>query len=127
MSVETLDSLFALPKPTALLAVLLHLSRPLLLPIFASILIQALVIVSVLAPNALTTVTTDHVPRKINVPTLDFSKEQITSIDMSSGSYYTNTSSSWTGLIASLMLNLPTINWPTPGGCGVACNFEFRY
>ncbi|KIM25961.1 hypothetical protein M408DRAFT_330941 [Serendipita vermifera MAFF 305830] len=122
-----LDSLFAMPSPLALLGSFLSPCRPLFFPILTSIIIQALLIVGILAPNALEIAPSTPVTRNIQVPTLDFSKGPLTSLTMALGVSYTNVSSSWEQIINMITLNPPEVNWEMPRKCGAACSFQIEY
>lgn len=67
----TIDNLFALPTPLGLLKTAMRPRRSLLPPIITTILIQVLVLVSILAPSALSVAPSEQVPRDMQVPTLN--------------------------------------------------------
>ncbi|KIM25955.1 hypothetical protein M408DRAFT_10190 [Serendipita vermifera MAFF 305830] len=127
MPIRTIDNLFALPAPSALAQTLARPKRVLGLPIIATILIQALVLVGVLAPNALTVEPSERVTRVVRVPSLDLSKGSLSSIEYATVGIYTNVSMTWSSLLNSIMLVPPVTNWKAPLGCGVACIFELEY
>ena len=97
-------------------------------PIGASLFIQALVIVNVLAPNALDISPSAPATSDIQVPTLILTSPQEEAI-----AGQPNTSSvkriipKWDLILQSILFYPPEMNWSVPQGCGTACRFEIMY
>ena len=99
--------------------------------------IQALVIVNVLAPNALTISLSDPVIRDIQVPTLNLSSTEVEYDPIAAvdgiPSIPVNLFADvrvvpkWEAILQSILLYPPETNWDIPEGCGTACYFEMEY
>jgi hypothetical protein len=104
-------------------------------PILSSTLIQALVLVSILAPSALTVAPSEQVSRDMAVPIFNLtSQAQFTeeSPTYSNDTGYITLGSlglSTIGAqrISSVLLNLPQLTWAIPQDCGLKCAFYFEY
>jgi hypothetical protein len=132
----TIDNLFALPAPLALLKTFIHPRGSLFFPILSSVLIQALVLVSILAPSALTVAPSQQVSRNIEVSIFNLTSQArfadagfIVQSDYLSVFSVASPNLSALGdkTINSVMLNLPELIWAIPQGCGLKCAFYFKY
>jgi hypothetical protein len=131
---STIDNLFALPAPLGLLKTLIRPQRSLFFTILSSVLIQALVLVSILAPSALGGRPSEQAPRDMEVPIFSLSSQsQFTTESYISNSHYRvviaslNLSTLGDERINSVLLNLPELTWAIPQGCGLKCTFYFEY
>jgi hypothetical protein len=123
---QTIDNLFALPAPLALLKTLMRPPGSLFFPILSSVLIQALVFVSILAPSALTVAPSEQVSREIEVPIFNLtSQAQFATGVFRIGEY--NLTAMGEQTINSVLLNLPELTWAIPQDCGFKCAFYLEY
>jgi hypothetical protein len=130
-----IDSLFGLPAPLALLKTLMRPRHSIIFPILSSVLIQALVLVSILAPSALTVAPNEQVSQDIEVPIFNLTSQA----QFSTGVYGSSTDPEiWVPIslnltamgeekINAILLNLPEITWAIPKDCGFKCAFYFNY
>lgn len=127
-----MDSLLALPNPFEMLPLVkrwttLGLFIPALL---LAACIQALALITILAPNALTIVPKGNVYHTLEVPTLDFSAGPVESID-GMGRRLANeslpTSLKWNRIVQKSAISGRVPTWPSPKGCGSSCNYNFTY
>ncbi|CAG8552389.1 12947_t:CDS:2 [Acaulospora colombiana] len=114
--VAVVDDLFSLPSPVALVSLLYKYPKLRLFPLIGiTILIQALVLVSVLAPGALLT-DASRVDRNITIPKLD-----LTSLPMYDDVMW------WQETVRYYMMNDPVARWDVPADCGASCRFQITY
>ena len=132
LQIGILDNLFALPSPFALFGSV-RLSPSLLIrPIGVSVFIHALLIVNILAPNALTIGLSEPVTKEIQVPTLDMGSV-IGAIlawqhaPVSSPFPFPLNLTPTSQLIMNSILLHPEIKWNVPQGCESTCDFELEY
>jgi len=96
---------------------------------------QALVIVNVLAPNALAISLSDPVTRDIQVPTLALSSPEddtiavLNAISTIPAHVLTDVRivPKWEVILQPILLYPPEMNWDIPQGCGITCYFKMEY
>ncbi|PVF92458.1 hypothetical protein CPB86DRAFT_829976 [Serendipita vermifera] len=114
--VSVMDDLFSLPSPVAVGSLLYKYPKLRILPLVGlAILTQALVLVSVLAPSALS-IDAYWIDRTSPVPKLDFSKVPDS-----------DEAIQWTTVLPHLVRNDPSENWVVPPECGSSCTFLTTY
>ena len=118
LQIRITDDLFSLPSYQALFQSCFYSDWLLLFPIGVSVFINALVIVNILAPNAMTIALSEPVAKEIQVPTLNlyFLGDKI----MPSGR-------KCKVILNSILLHPPENNWEAPQDCGQACSFVLEY
>jgi hypothetical protein len=129
---RTIDNLFALPAPLALLKTLIHPRDFMFFPIFSSILIHALLLVNVLASGALTVAPSEQVSRDMKIPIFNLTSQAqfaAGTLDpirrLSLESLHLTTMGE--ERINSVLLDLPEVTWDIPQDCGLKCTFYFEY
>jgi hypothetical protein len=115
--VGVVDDLFSLPSPVAVVSLLYKYPKLKLLPLIGlAILIQALVLVSILAPGALLVDWKLATHRNITIPKLDLVTVP------------TRTDPIWWMEVAKyFMFHPPFESWNVPVECGQACGFDIVY
>jgi hypothetical protein len=127
---HTVDNLFALPAPLALLKTLIRPRGSLFFPILSSLLIHALLLVNVLAPSALTVAPSEQVPRDIEVPIFNLTSQAqfaTAEYDIDHGSDVRDLTTMGKERIDSVLLDLPELTRAIPQDCGLKCAFHFEY
>ncbi|CCA69641.1 hypothetical protein PIIN_03580 [Serendipita indica DSM 11827] len=128
--VSTLDDLFSLPSPPALLRLVFPRPQSIhfLPPIIYALFFHLLVAIGIFAPNALTTTGSARRWQELVVPTLDLSSGRITSISYPDMDQYTNVTVEWHDLVLSLVdlaSQPPHLN--VGNGCNVECGYTVQY
>ncbi|KAG8753449.1 hypothetical protein FRC14_006026 [Serendipita sp. 396] len=128
-SILTLSHLFLLPTPNAIWGLFRQpYSVRLMPPLFLAICMQALILVTVFSPNALSSGPAAARLANITVPTLN-----LTETDMSLGPRQINrqleaaVAPIWEQIISTAMTTPPTTYWRAPQSCGVACSYNLTY
>lgn len=109
--VGVVDDLFALPSPVAVVSLLFKYPKFRLLPLFGlTLLVQLLVLVSILAPNAFL------ISQDISTPKLNFAAMPTN-----------NDPTWWEEVVAHYTVNDPFESWNVPADCGDSCAFQITY
>ncbi|KAG8822379.1 hypothetical protein FRC17_009574 [Serendipita sp. 399] len=126
-SILTLNRLFSLPTAGGIWGLFqppysIHLFPPLLLAIS----VQALVLVTVLAPNALSAGQGPSNLVDIKAPTLDLSETEMT-LHQPNQTMDAPIAPRWEQILSAVMTAPPTTYWRIPQGCGAACSYGLTY
>jgi hypothetical protein len=111
------DNMFSLPSPKAIKALLRSIrAKHAFYLIVIALIMQSLIVVSILAPNALSVGFTHPGPVQLAVPGLDLSLP-----------LYDGLITQWDDLIDQMVVNIPSDVWSVPSGCGSNCSYEVVY
>lgn len=117
LRIKMVDNMFSLPSPKAIKALLGSIRAKHALYLILIVLItQGLIVVSILAPNALTIGFTHPGPIEVAVPSLDLAMP-----------LYDGLITKWDDIIDQMIVNVPSNIWNVPSGCGSNCSFEVVY
>jgi hypothetical protein len=115
-SVGVIDDLFSLPSPVALLSLLCKYPKSRLLPLVTlTLLAQLLMLVGVLAPNALL-IGANGARRSIPIPKLDLAAMPTN-----------NDAMWWEDVAGHYITSDPVEGWNVPTECGTSCAFQILY
>ncbi|PBK91986.1 hypothetical protein ARMGADRAFT_1166138 [Armillaria gallica] len=123
-TVKQLNHLFGLPDPIETLC--LVWSWKIFPIIVVAILVQALTLVSILAPNALEVGSASPTTDIISVPTISFANGDGWTTGSMTTCTYTVTVA-WERVLSRSFQSDTLIVWNAPAGCGSACNYTIEY
>ncbi|KAK0220708.1 hypothetical protein IW262DRAFT_1494690 [Armillaria fumosa] len=123
-TIKQLNHLFGLPNPIE--TICLVWSWKIFPIIVMAILVQALTVVSILAPNALEVGSASPTTDIISVPTISFANgDGWTTGSMTICTYAVTVA--WERVLSRSFQSNTLIGWDAPAGCGSACNYTIEY